>query len=134
MRVECIYPKKEYAEDSNNNSLVLKVDYKGLSMLETGDVESKGEQNFVGKDVSADVLKVAHHGSSSSSSVALLNGVKPKIAIISAGRNNSYGHPHEETLHKLQQLDIPYLCTKEVGAMHIYKRNEIINIETCAKD
>lgn len=133
VRVECIYPEGGYSEDSNSNSLVLLLNYKDLTMLETGDLEESGELEIIGENLQVDVLKVAHHGSASSSCLEFLENVNPRIALISAGRNNSYGHPHEETLYNLSKLNIPYKCTKEDGAMRVYGTKEDICIEKYTK-
>ena len=63
------------------------------------------------------ILKVAHHGSKNSTSEEFLKAANPKIAIISCGKGNRYGHPHEETLERLEKVDIPWFCTKDYGAI-----------------
>lgn len=130
VEVECIYPLKYQEGESNNNSLVLKIYFEDIVMLETGDLEMKGEASLVGSDVSADIFKIGHHGSSTSTSEEFLTKVKPKIALISAGRNNSYGHPHKETIELLNSYDLPYYCTKTFGAIRVYRKNKIWKLET----
>ena len=99
---EVFGPLKEY-EDLNNMSLVLKFTYKDKSFLFTGDMETDSEYDVLAKgyDVSADVLKVAHHGSSTSSSKKFLNAVDADIYVISVGEGNDYGHPHTEVKKRL---------------------------------
>ena len=92
----------------NNNSMVAKLQYKNFSMLFTGDIEEIAEKEIL-KNVSkeklkADVLKVAHHGSKTSTTNEFLNLVKPKIALIGVGKNNNFGHPNEEVIERLGNL------------------------------
>ncbi len=91
--------------DENNDSLLLRVQGTAASFLFTGDLEKEGEADAVhiGPSLKSTVLKVAHHGSRSSSSEIFIDTVSPGIAVISAGRNNSYGHPHQETLDVLSR-------------------------------
>ena len=83
--------------------MVLKYTYGGTSVLFTGDIGEKDEKLLLAKesDVSADILKVAHHGSKYSSSEAFLEAVSPEAAVISCGKNNPYGHPHTDTLERI---------------------------------
>ena len=69
--------------------------------------------------VYSDVLKVSHHGSSTSSEMAFLKAVSPKVAVISVGRNNRFGHPHDEVLERLEYLGIPVARTDEGGAIKV---------------
>ena len=89
--------------DVDNASVVLRLVYRDVSFLLTGDMFSDGEGALVREDVpmDSDVLKVGHHGSRGSSSEAFLNGVSPSVAVVSAGENNQFGHPHEETIQTL---------------------------------
>ncbi len=121
--MECLYPSDEayFSDDENNNSMVLSLHYEEFDMLFTGDLEIEGEallmeQSDLG---SYDVLKVGHHGSSGASSQIFLDRVEPRVALISCGRGNRYGHPHEETLERLQQQETSVYCTKDDGAILI---------------
>lgn len=104
--IEVIWPCPAYdpGHDPNDNSLVLRVTFAGRRLLFTGDIEAHAETGLVssGRDLRADVLKVPHHGSRSSSSPGLLEAVRPSLAIISRGAANSFGHPHPEVLSRLQ--------------------------------
>ncbi|QSX07114.1 MBL fold metallo-hydrolase [Sedimentibacter sp. zth1] len=102
---QIIGPVKEY-DDLNNNSLVLKITYGNTRFLFTGDMEKESEMDIIETKISlkADVLKVAHHGSSGSSTGKFLNEVNPEISIISCGKDNDYGHPHAELLDKLTNI------------------------------
>lgn len=100
-------PNKTNYKDINNYSCAMKISYKNSTYLFTGDIEKLAEKELLDKgyDLKAQVLKVAHHGSDSSSSQEFLNKVSPKIAVISCGFNNSYGHPSKETLDKFKKLN-----------------------------
>jgi beta-lactamase superfamily II metal-dependent hydrolase len=100
----------------NNTSVVVKLTHNVESALFTGDIEKEAEQYILekGVDVSADVLKVAHQGSRTSSGEEFLRAVHPRFAVISVGQND-YGHPHPETVFRLNSLSIPVLKTDEAG-------------------
>jgi len=105
-QVEILGPLKDYAE-TNDTSIVLRIDYGETSFLFTGDMESPAEVDLVeaGVDLSATVLKVGHHGSSSSTCYRFLREVMPDYAVISVGEGNSYGHPDETVLSRLADAD-----------------------------
>ena len=105
LEIEVLGPQREY-KDFNNNSIVLKVNAGETAFLFTGDAEETAEKDILqaGYDLQADVLKVGHHGSSTSSSQAFLQAVQPKYAVISVGVGNSYHHPEEEALQRLQRI------------------------------
>lgn len=91
------------ADNANDASIVLKLDFNEISFLFTGDIGSEVEEYLVGYwDVDVDILKVAHHGSSSSSSDFFLYEASPEVAVICVGENNKYGHPDQETLDRLK--------------------------------
>ena len=92
-------------KDSNNASIVLRLDYKDSSFLFMGDAEAESEEQ-ISLDIDCDVLKVGHHGSTSSTTIDFLNKVTPKISVISCGLDNKYGHPHKETLEKLEGTQV----------------------------
>jgi len=100
-------PNKTTYKDTNNYSCAIKVSYKNSTYLFTGDLQKLSEDEILDKgyDLHAEVLKVAHHGSNTSTSEEFLNRVSPKIAVISCGASNSYGHPNRETLDKLKKLN-----------------------------
>lgn len=99
-----IAPNNNSYKEVNNYSAVLKLTYGNTSFLFTGDAEVLSEEEILNKgfNIKADVLKIGHHGSNSSTSTNFLNDVNPKVAFISCGRGNDYGHPHKETLAKLK--------------------------------
>lgn len=102
--LEILGPVKTY-EDLNDMSLVAKFTFGDTSFLFTGDMEAEAEKDLIasGADLSADVLKMGHHGSSTSSSEAFVDAVNPDIFVIEVGEGNSYGHPHRETLALLRE-------------------------------
>ena len=103
-------------EEENNNSLVLMLDYAGEKFLFTGDLEDDAERVLLKNyDLEADVLKVGHHGSSSSTSIRFLQAVDPTYAVIEAGEDNRYGHPHYEVLNALEDDDIRIYRTDKDG-------------------
>ncbi|QZY57575.1 ComEC/Rec2 family competence protein [Crassaminicella profunda] len=107
---------KEY-KDYNNYSIVLKLTYGNTSFLFTGDAEDLSEEEMMnnGLDLSADVLKLGHHGSHSSTTLEFLNKVNPTYAVIMTETGNDYGHPHKETMDKLKNKNIPVYRTDENG-------------------
>lgn len=111
-------PGKAY-EDTNNNSIVIRMTHGDNSFLFTGDMEEQAEADILQGKVSlqADVLKVGHHGSSSSSSEAFLEAVSPSYAVISCGEDNSYGHPHAQTLNVLRKMGVQVFRTDEQGTI-----------------
>lgn len=122
VKLFCLHPGREgqYA-DRNAGSLVFRLAYKEFSMLLTGDLEETGEKEILeqGTDIRCEVLKAGHHGSRFSTSEEWLRKVQPKLTLISCGRNNSYGHPHEETLERLEDAGSRKLLTMEEGAVTI---------------
>ena len=109
-------------EGYNNYSVVTKVTCGDISFMLTGDAEKESEYEMVasGEDLSADVLKCGHHGSSTSTTAKFLKAVNPTYAVISCGKDNEYGHPHKETLQKLDTLGCQILRTDEMGTVIAY--------------
>lgn len=117
--VEMIAPNSSDYENVNNYSAVIKVTYKDTSFLFTGDAEKLSEKEILQKkyDIKADVLKLGHHGSSTSSSKEFLDKVNPKIAVASLGKNNDYGHPHKEIIKAMKDRKISFYRTDELGTI-----------------
>ena len=109
----------------NNNSLVCKLIYKNFSMLFTGDIEEVAEKAILSKYVNnqellnADILKVAHHGSKTSSIKEFINTVSPKYAVIGVGKDNKFGHPSENTLKTLENGQVKIFRTDISGEIMI---------------
>ncbi|HEY9059655.1 MAG TPA: DNA internalization-related competence protein ComEC/Rec2 [Pseudobacteroides sp.] len=103
----------------NNGALVFKLNYKGVNVLFTGDIEKEAEKILLDNnaDLKANVLKVAHHGSDTSTTEGFLNAVGPNVAIISVGKNNSFGHPSKHVIDRLQAKDVNILRTDIHGTI-----------------
>lgn len=112
-------PAGDYGDDLNNWSVGVRISYKNNHLVMCGDAEQEAESDIVkyNKDLSADVLKAGHHGSSTSTSDVFLEAVSPSYAVIQCGKDNSYGHPHKETLEKLEQKGIQALRTDLEGTI-----------------
>ena len=121
MSLRCIGPEMVLSESGNAASMVLQAEYGNFSMLLTGDVEGAGEKQLVksGRLGKCRILKAAHHGSKNSGTEEFLDAVEPQIVLISAGRGNRYGHPHEETLERLKSRNCQVYSTQQCGAVTI---------------
>ena len=97
--------------DENDASLILKFSIYGQSFLMTGDISKNVEQKILDLPLQSVVLKVAHHGSNTSTHESFLKRVQPSYAIISVGQDNRYGHPSKETIRRLEKMNIPYFLT-----------------------
>lgn len=143
VKITCLYPKSSeekkdmkignYSE--NNTSMVLSVSYRSFQMLLTGDLEIEGEQRLLEQSSQwmpqqYDVLKVGHHGSKGSTGEALLTQIHPEYAVISCGKENRYGHPHEAVLERLENNGCKVLVTCEIGAVTFEIRRNGISVET----
>ncbi len=105
--------------DLNNSSVITRISYGAVRMMFTGDAEEIQEGDLLDRysafDLDCDFLKMGHHGSSTSCTLAFMNVVSPSVAAISCGENNSYGHPHRETIEKLDFFGIEYHRTDSIG-------------------
>lgn len=125
VKAVCLHPDGDFfTENANAASMVVYLTYGEFSMLLTGDVEEEGEAALLAalkerQMENVTVLKVAHHGSKNSTGEELLSQLNPKIAVISCGAGNRYGHPHEETLERLEAAGVAVLRTDETGAVEI---------------
>jgi competence protein ComEC len=120
-----LHPWKTYRDD-NNHSIVLYTKLGGLSWLFTGDLEETGEKELIRAfpHLEADVLKVAHHGSDTSTTELFLEKVQPKIALISVGEHNRYHHPSPDVIERLQKRNVIILRTDQHGAIrYTYSKN-----------
>lgn len=118
----CLNPDsyEYYTEDKrNDSSIVLHMKYYDFDMLLTGDISETAEKELAEYLKNCEVLKAAHHGSRYSNSESLLKTVSPQIAIISCSENNSYGHPHTETIKRLSEAGCSVFITKDCGAITI---------------
>lgn len=140
LRFEVLHPSADYKTDSRNAySLVMKLESGGVTALLTGDVESDGEYASAGQlyrhigFAGIDIYKAAHHGSKYSNTEELLTCIQPRIAVISCGEDNRYGHPHTEAVERMRQVGSDIIITKNTGAIMIKIKNGSYKIETYRK-
>ncbi|NLI57224.1 MAG: MBL fold metallo-hydrolase [Clostridium sp.] len=135
LKVEMLSPNSETYDDMNNYSAVIKLSYNNTSFLFTGDAESISEQEMISKgyDLKADVLKVGHHGSATSTTALFLNKVSPQYAIISVGKENSYGHPDNLILNRLKTFGVEVFRTDEAGTIIATSDGETIKFDKISK-
>ncbi|MGB9177060.1 MAG: lamin tail domain-containing protein [Methanoregula sp.] len=112
-------PKERIGDDLNTNSIVLRISYGTLNLLYTGDATTATEDIMekAGYPLDAQILKVGHHGSSSSGSAVFISRVSPELSVISLGNDNPYGYPHRETLQRLQDIDTMIYRTDRSGTI-----------------
>ena len=141
--IDILYPLQNLEgkeiKDSNDTSVVGRLAFGDNSFLFTGDATQLAEKEIIREyscsnscefaTLDSDVLKVAHHGSKTSSSSEFLEEVSPEVAVISVGENNSYGHPTSETLENLNKYGIKVLRTDERGDIKIVSDGEAIKVE-----
>lgn len=137
-RVEVLWPRQPFITESdgevhdNNNSVVLRVIDGDVRILLTGDIEEEAEEELLALDPSAlraDLLQVAHHGSRSSSTTPFLDAVGARDAVISVGADNSYGHPHRETMQRLREAGLTVYRTDVDGTVVFVSDGTQIQVE-----
>ena len=128
---DILYPNRDMVgEETNSASIVLRVRYGETAFLLSGDLPIEEENKLAkmyGDKLSADVLKLGHHGSRTSTSPYWLSAVGPDMAVISAGKDNRYGHPHKEVLDILKEKNIPSLTTFEEGTITFSSDGETVS-------
>lgn len=133
LELKILYPYKDTRYiDENNSSVVVKLKYKDRSFLFTGDLEKQGEAILMGSkpdELKSDVLKIAHHGSNTSSTETFLDEVSPHYAIISVGENNYFGHPHPDVISRLMDRRISVYRTDTSGAIEITSDGKYIHFK-----
>ncbi len=136
MSLTCLSPGKDFeGEAGNEASMVLKLSYKGFDMLLTGDTEGTGEEILTEElkgEGNIEILKAAHHGSKNSSGEKFLKETAPIYTIISAGVDNRYGHPHKETLDRLEKVGSKVYMTKDCGAITVVVKDGAFTIKKYA--
>ena len=129
LNIEVLHPNSNFITENklNNNALACKIKYYNFKMLFTGDIEKIAEKQLLDEDLSADLLKVGHHGSKTSTIQEFLDKVNPKIALIGVGANNKFGHPNSEVIKRLQNKGIKIFRTDLNGEINIniYKNSKI---------
>ena len=114
-------------KDENNSSSVYYVHHPNLTVLLMGDATIDTEKYLLENyNLNIDVLKVGHHGSKTSTGISFLNATSPRLALISVGQDNNFGHPNQEVLKKLENKNIPYLMTKDSGTITVFPNTEVI--------
>lgn len=131
-RMDILHPSINYKTDNvNNDSVVSRLVYGETSFIFTGDAEREAEEEILSNtsdiNISSDVLKVGHHGSKSSSTKGLFSAINPVYGIISAGKDNKYNHPHEETLKKLEDGNIEIFRTDKDGDIRCHTDGKDVN-------
>lgn len=121
------------ADDLNNTSVVFRLDYGSTAFMFTGDAEKASEREILAgspRGLRADVLKLGHHGSSTSTTQEWLDAVKPNIAVALMGADNEYGHPHRETVEKLAKADITLYRSDLHGTIVIGSDGDTLSVST----
>lgn len=128
-------PNSDSYEEINNYSIVIKLNHGNNSFLFTGDAEAVSEREMIDKgyDLSVDVLKIAHHGSNTSTTEEFLDKVNPQYAVICVGKDNKYEHPHKETIDLLNKKGIKIYRTDESGTIVAISDGESIYFEVSLK-
>lgn len=124
-------PTEQY-DDMNDNSVVCRLDFGNFSCLLTGDSELRAERDILdaGGNVEADVLKLGHHGSSTSTDGDWLSEVNPELAVVSCGLDNSYGHPHREVTAALEQAGVAIYRTDLQGSIVVTTNGQEFSVAT----
>lgn len=133
MRVLHPPPQLLPTDDANDNSAVLRITYGSNAVLFTGDAGEDAESDILASiaDVRSDVLKVGHHGSSSSTGDAWLDAVRPRLAVISVGASNPFGHPSRHVLARLSSRKVKALRTDQCGAVTLTVSKSGCSFRTC---
>ena len=133
--VEVLHPSLTKQAKTNNSSVVLRLSYGSTSFLFTGDIEKEAEASLIksGATLHADVLKVPHHGSKTSSTNAFLDAVQPQIAVISVGERSRFGHPHREVVDRYEQRGIRLLQTGHDGMITAQTDGSSLSLQTYSK-
>lgn len=131
--IKVIYPGDDKS-NINDSSIVLKITYGKNSFLLTGDATSNVERKIYNENIKSDVLKVAHHGSSYSSTDVFLDKVKPYYAVISVGKNNIYNHPSNKTLEKLNKRNIKVYRTDLDGTIVFISDGDNLSVKALKTD
>jgi len=130
LKIKIFYPThcltEEEATDLNNTSVSLILSYKQIDFWLAGDLTCEGEEKIVQQNLNlqAEIYKASHHGSRWSNCAYILDKINPEIAIIQSGIDNSFGHPHQETLNRLEERNIQILRNDQMGNIWIYSNGE----------
>ncbi len=126
-----LFPNQDVHDwETNNSSIVGMYIHDSTSFLFTGDAPLATENYLVkkyGTDLHVDVLKLGHHGSRTSSGEEFLRTINPGLAIVSAGKENSYGHPHKDVVERLEKMKIPFFSTIDSGTINLFTNGKTIS-------
>jgi len=132
-KLQILFPNQDVSNwETNKASVVAKLTYGSKSFLLTGDSPMQVENILLNLDslpLSSDVLKAGHHGSRTSTSLTYAKTVSPEYVVISAGRDNSYGHPHQEVLDILEKIDAKVVSTADLGTIKFETDGKILKLK-----
>ncbi len=130
VEVQILHPSERLLPKANDVSIVARLVYDQVAFLFTGDAETDAEREILvrGRPLRANVLKVGHHGSRTSTTPSFFRAVRPEIAVISCGFRNTYGHPHRETMLRLQTANVDTYVTAEVGTVVIASNGRTFDV------
>lgn len=131
LQIDIVSPDSVHGQ-LNDGSIVMKLTYGSTTFLFTGDAEKQAEQNMLhsGKSLSADILKVGHHGSNTSSTQGFIDKVDPEVAIMSVGKSNKYGHPDADVVSRYESKKIDLYATKDHGTIIVETDGNDYNVKT----
>jgi len=132
VRFDVISPIKPLSGNMNEDSIVLRINFGKINILLAGDLNIRGEKRLINAstNLNSDVLKVGHHGAKDSCSEEFINKVKPKIAVLSVGRNNRYGYPSKAVIERFEIKKIPLYRTDYDGTIIIKTSGDTLSIST----
>jgi competence protein ComEC len=134
VQVSVLWPPVTGGGSDNDNSVVLQIKFRERTILLTGDIEKAAERALAGQDLKADVVKVPHHGSKTSSTNDFVLATKPTFAIISVGRKSMFGHPHEEVVQRWSSNGATVLTTGERGTITVTTDGHNLELKTFRQD
>jgi competence protein ComEC len=132
VEVDVLWPQASGDASTNNDSIVLRIIYGDRSILLTGDIEQAAEKALIAsqRQLRADLVKVPHHGSKTSSTETFVLATTPTFALISVGRNSRFGHPHKEVVERWQSSGATVMTTGECGTISIITNGRDLNLKT----
>jgi len=132
VEINVLWPPNGGDTSTNNDSVALRIQFGERSILLTGDIEQVAERSLLAsqQQLSADVVKVPHHGSKTSSTEGFVLATKPQLAIISVGRNSRFGHPHKEVVDRWKANGATVLTTGEYGTITLTTNGYDLNLKT----
>lgn len=132
VEVDVLWPSAGSGASTNNDSIVLRIIFEDRSILLTGDIEQAAEKALIAshRQLRADLVKVPHHGSKTSSTENFVLATKPTFAVISVGRNSRFGHPHKEVVERWQSSGATVMTTGECGTISIITNGRDLNLKT----